>query len=277
MTKADIYFKELCERIFRENNSTIGEEVRPSYKDGSASHTFFVNQVFERYDISKGEIPIITYRNVAFKSAIKEILWIYQDQTSSLDVLKDKYDIHWWDEWDIGNKTIGQRYGATIKKYDLMNNLLKSLEDMPYGRRHIINLYQYEDFSETKGLYPCAMETHWAVRGNFLDMTLIQRSSDVAVANSINKIQYTALLMMVARHLGLSPGIFCHYVHNAHIYDRHLDSVFEMLKRDVGEEINEARLILNKDKKNFYDFDISDFTLENYKPVGKSPKFELAI
>ena len=277
MTKADLYFKDLCTRIINEGTSTDGEKVRPVYKDNTPSHTLFVTQVFEEYDISKGEFPLITYRPISWKSAVKEILWIYQDQTSSLNVLKGKYDIHWWDEWNIGDGTIGQRYGATVKKYDLVNKLLKSLKEIPYGRRHIINLYQYEDFLETDGLYPCAMETHWSVRGDFLDVTLIQRSSDVAVANCINKIQYTALLMMVARHVGLSPGKLCHYVHNAHIYDRHIDDVISLLKRDVGKEISHPSLILNSQKTDFYNFTINDFDLIDYNPIKPNPKFELAI
>ncbi|WP_317316950.1 thymidylate synthase, partial [Peptostreptococcus russellii] len=210
---------------------------------------------------------------------IKEILWIYQDQSNDLDLLKNKYSITWWDEWDIGNRTIGQRYGATVKKYDLMNKLLDGLKSQPYGRRHIINLYQETDLESTKGLHPCAMETQWSVRDGYLDMTLIQRSSDVPVANAINKIQYVALLMMVARHVGLEAGVFCHYVNNAHIYDRHIEQVKELLNREPQEEEdhNKVRLVLNPEKTNFYDFTIDDFKMENYNPIKPNLKFELAI
>ena len=119
MSKADKLFVNMCEKILTEGFSTEGEKVRPVYKDGTPSHTLFVTQVFEEYDISKGEFPFISFRPTAWKSAIKEILWIYQDQTSDLSVLKEKYDIHWWDDWNIRNGTIGQRYGATVKRYDL--------------------------------------------------------------------------------------------------------------------------------------------------------------
>ncbi len=264
MTIADNNFKKLCTEILNSGNNTLGEKVRPKYADGTPSHTYFVNQVFEKYDLSKGELPILTLRQTAWKSGIKEVLWIYQDQSNNLDLLKEKYSITWWDEWDIGDRTIGQRYGATVKKYDLMNKLLKALKEQPYGRRH-------------KGLHPCAMETQWSVRDGFLDMTLIQRSSDVAVANAINKIQYVALQMMVARHVGLEAGVFCHYVNNAHIYDRHIDQVKELISRNPQENGEKIRLLLNPDKTNFYDFTLEDFTIEGYTPVKPNLKFEMAI
>ncbi len=278
MNKADINFKKLCKRILDENNNTLGQKVRPSYSDGTPSHTYFVNQVFEEYDLEKGEYPVLTLRQVAWKSGIKEILWIYQDQTNELDVLKNKYNIHWWDEWEVDNtKTIGQRYGATVKKYDLMNKLLDGLKNQPYQRRHIINLYQYADFEATKGLHPCAMETHFSVRNGLLDMTLIQRSSDVAVANAINKIQYVAFQLMVAKAVGLKVGKFCHYVHNAHIYDRHIDKIKILLERKPQENGGNLRLVLDTDKTDFYSFTIDDFKLEGYEPCKPNFKFELAI
>ena len=277
MNICDKNFKDLCKSILESGNNTLGENVRPKYADGTPSHTYFVNQVFEKYDLSKGQLPISTLRQTAWKSGIKEILWIYQDQSNDLDLLRDKYNITWWDEWDIGDRTIGQRYGATVKKHDLMNKLLKNLKEQPYGRRHIMNLFQESDLTETNGLYPCAMETQWSVRDGFLDMTLIQRSSDVCVANNINKMQYVALMMMVARHVGLEVGVFCHYVNNAHIYDRHIEQVKELLSRDGQEDSDKIRLVLNPDKTNFYDFTIDDFTLENYNPNKPNLKFELAI
>ncbi|CAK7003440.1 MAG: Thymidylate synthase [Peptostreptococcus russellii] len=277
MTIADNNFKKLCTEILNSGNNTLGEKVRPKYADGTPSHTYFVNQVFEKYDLSKGELPILTLRQTAWKSGIKEVLWIYQDQSNNLDLLKEKYSITWWDEWDIGDRTIGQRYGATVKKYDLMNKLLKALKEQPYGRRHIINLYQESDLAASQGLHPCAMETQWSVRDGFLDMTLIQRSSDVAVANAINKIQYVALQMMVARHVGLEAGVFCHYVNNAHIYDRHIDQVKELISRNPQENGEKIRLVLNPDKTNFYDFTLEDFTMEGYTPVKPNLKFEMAI
>lgn len=275
MNKADKLFKELCRDILHNGANTIDGKVRPKYKDGTPSHTIFSTQVFETYDINKGEFPITTLRPIAWKSGIKEILWIYQDQTNELSVLKNKYNIHWWDDWNVGDGTIGQRYGATVKKYDLMNKLLNGLKEQPYGRRHIINLYQYADFDETEGLHPCAMETHFNVRNGFLDMTLIQRSSDYLMANSINKIQYVALMMMVAKATGFKPGKFSHFVQNVHIYDRHVEAANILLEREPSEK--QPRLVLDTDKTDFYSFTIEDFKLIDYEPVKPQLKLELAI
>lgn len=278
MNKADTTYIALCKRILSEGNSTEGELVRPKYADGTPSHTLFLNQVWDEYDLQKGEFPILTLRPIAWKMAIKEILWIYQDQSNDLDLLKEKYGITWWDEWEVNqSRTIGQRYGATVKRYDLMNKLLEGLKNQPYGRRHIINLYQYADFAETSGLFPCAMETHWSVRKGLLDLTLIQRSSDVAMANCINKLQYVALQMMVAKAVGLAPGKFCHMVQNAHIYDRHIEAIQEMIARPGQNDAEKVQLVFAPNHNDFYRFSIEDFSLTNYEPNQPNFKLEIAI
>ena len=173
--------------------------------------------------------------------------------------------INWWDGWNIGDNTIGQRYGATINRYNLMDNLLDGLVKDPFGRRHIINLYQESDIKETAGLQPCAYETIWSVRkineDFYLDMTLIQRSNDYIVAGYINKIQYVALQMMVAGHCGYKIGKFCHLTQNLHIYDRHYDAVTEILNR-IPLESNYPYIELNENK-NFYEYTIDDFKIHN--------------
>lgn len=175
MYKANEIFRRNLEDLLNSTDTTENQEVRPIYEDGTPAHTKFITNVVDTYDISKGEFPISNYRPVAWKSAIREVLWIYQSQTNSLDVLEEKYNIHWWNEWDVGNRTIGTRYGETIKKYDLMNKLLNGLKKQPYGRRHIINMFQYADFEETDGLYPCVYESIWTVRGKYLDVIITQR------------------------------------------------------------------------------------------------------
>ena len=245
MNRADNLCKMTIKTILE--NGYIDENPRPHYEDGTPAHTLSVNQMIQTFDISRNEFPLITLRPISWKSAIKEILWIYQDQSNSLDLLKEKYNITWWDDWEVENtKTIGQRYGATIKKYDLMNKLLKELKEDPFGRRHIISLWQEDDF-KTPGLNPCA----WNEDGKgpsifdacsagsatkmrvfydevkddiYLDMTLIQRSSDYLTACSINQIQYIALLMMVARHCEYKSGNFMHVIQNVQIYDRHIEN-----------------------------------------------------
>lgn len=275
MLKADKIFKDIMVEILEEGTMDINP--RPKYKDGVPAHSVFVTHKYYTYDISKGELPIITLRPIAIKKAISEILWIYQDQTSDLEILRNKYGIFWWNDWESKDRpgTIGQRYGATVKKYDLMNKLLDGIKNDPYGRRHIISLWQEEDFSETDGLAPCAFQTIFTVRGEFLDMQLTQRSSDFIVAGNINGMQYVALLMMVARHCGLKPGKFSHNIINLHLYDRHLEQAKEMLEREPID--CNPQLILNPDKTDFYSFTPEDFNLIGYESVKPQLKFELAI
>lgn len=276
MNKADFYFKKNLEEILK--NGFLDENPRPKYSDGTSAHSKFITQVFEEYDISKGEFPIPTLRNTAIKTGIKEILWIYQKQSASLDVAHEM-GINWWDEWDIGDGTIGQRYGSTINKYGLLDRFLIQLIDEPFSRRHIINMYQYSDLYETKGLFPCAYEIISSVRRvngeMFLDMTLIQRSNDYLVAGYINKIQYVALQMMIAGHCGYKVGKFCHLVQNLHVYDRHFDGAIEILNKNTLEIL--PKIVL-KSNKNFYDYNIEDFEIIGVEGIIKlNSPLELAI
>ena len=276
MNKADFYYIYNLNKILSEG--CLDKNPRPKYSDGTPAHTKFITQVYEEYDISKNEFPIPTLRNTAIKTGIKEILWIYQKQSNSLIDAREM-GINWWDEWNIGDDTIGHRYGYTIKKYDLINKLLDGLKNDPFGRRHIINMYQESDLNESKGLHPCAYETIWSIRelnGEYiLDMTLIQRSSDFITAGYINKIQYLALQMMVAGHCGYKVGKFCHYVHNLHIYDRHFDAANEIINRI---ELNIQPTISLKENKNFYDYTIDDFIIKGTKGITKiNSPLELGI
>ena len=276
MNKADKYYIENLNKILSEGS--WDENPRAKWKDGSPAYTKFITGIFEEYDLSKGEFPITTLRNTAIKTGIREVLWIYQKQTSSLAVAREM-GVNWWEEWNIGDETIGQRYGATIKRYDLMNDILYDLKNDPFGRRHIINMFQYTDLKETNGLFPCAYETMWSVRKidgeYYLDMTLTQRSNDYIMAGYINKIQYVALQMMVATHCGYKVGKFCHLVQNLHIYDRHMDAVKEILDRNP---IDTHPKISLAEKDNFYDYSIDDFIIENVDVIQKlSQKLEIAI
>lgn len=276
MIKADKYYIKNLRKILYQG--CMDENPRPKYKDGTPANSKFITQVFEKYDISKGEFPIPTLRNTAIKTGIKEILWIYQKQTNSLDIAHNM-GINWWDEWNIGDGSIGQRYGATVAKYDMMNNLLNGLKNDPFGRRHIMDLYQFSDFEQTKGLNPCAFLTIWSVRKEnddfILDLTLNQRSNDYIVSGYINKIQYVALQMMIAGHLGYKVGKFCHFTQNCHIYDRHFDAIYEILNR---EPLDIQPILKMKENKNFYDYTINDFEISGIENIQKikSP-LELAI
>lgn len=276
MNKADFYYKKNLQLI-----KTIGsfdENPRPKYKDGTPAYSKFITSVCETYNLATGEFPIPTLRNTAIKTGIKEIFWIYQKQSNSLEVAHE-LGIKWWDDFNIGDNSIGNRYGYTVKKYNLMNNLLDSLKNDPFSRRHIINMYQYDDMNSSKGLNPCAYETLWSVRKSdekyILDLTLIQRSNDYIMANSINKIQYVALQMMVASHVGYEIGTFTHFVQNLHVYDRHFNGLEELLNRESLEVQPSIKL---KEDKNFYDFTIDDFIIEGVSDIKKieSP-LEIAI
>ena len=290
MTKADRYMYDMINQIMTEGYKDINP--RPKYADGTPAHTISVNHTYRTYNLSKGEFPICTLRPQAWKTGIKEIFTIYQKPTNELSKMREM-GVTWWDEWDIGDGTIGQRYGATVARYDLINNLIEDIRKDPYGRRKVVSLWQETDLHETPGLAPCAFQTIWNVRGEFLDMMLVQRSGDMLTASGpggINEIQYAALLMMVARHTGYKPGVFTHIVANEQIYDRHIDAAMEMKKRYKDEERKESdetltinhldarpMLILNENKTNFYDFTIEDFFMVNYNPIKPQLKLELGI
>lgn len=279
MNKANEYLIDTLNKI--NNYGVKDKNPRPKYTDGEPAHSLFISHQVQSYDLTKNEFPLQTLRPMAWKSAIKEILWIYQDQTSDLSILENKHNIHWWNEWEseVNPNTIGQRYGATVKRYDLINKLIKGLKEDPYSRRHIIDLWQYNDFEETDGLLPCAFQTIWTVRNGYLDVALIQRSSDYLVAGHINQLQYVALLMMIAHEVNLTPGVFTHFIANCHIYDRHLLQSEELLNRYKKEELAQEtpKLILNAKNKGFYDITIDDFSLKDYNAIKPQLKFELGI
>ena len=290
LTKADKYMVEMIHRIQEQGYKDINP--RPKYADGTPAHTISVNHTFRTYDLSEGDFPICTLRPQAWKTGIKEIFTIYQKPTNNLEEMREM-GVGWWDEWDIGDGTIGQRYGATVKRYDLINRLIEDIKNDPYGRRKIVSLWQETDLRETPGLAPCAFQTIWNIRGEYLDMLLVQRSGDMLTASGpggINEIQYAALLMMIARHTGYKPGVFSHIVANEQIYDRHMDAADDMRSRFSAREQEEfyiesvlretilhPRLVLNPEKTNFYDMTIDDFTMENYNPIKPQLKLELGI
>lgn len=299
MTKADYLMEDMIIRIQKEGFKDVNP--RPKYADGTPAHTISVNHTFRSYNLQE-EFPICTLRPQAWKTGIKEIFTIYQKPTNNLEEMREM-GVGWWDEWDIGDGTIGQRYGATVKRYDLINKLIEDIKNDPYGRRKIVSLWQETDLAETPGLAPCAFQTIWNVRGEYLDMLLVQRSGDMLTASGpggINEIQYAALLMMIARHTGYKPGVFSHIVANEQIYDRHLDAANQMRSRFSAKEAdefefwclddcpedqeywekwraNQPKLILNPEKTNFFEMTIDDFTMENYDPIKPQLKLELGI
>ncbi len=279
MTKADTIFKENIRKIMEEG--VWSEQARPKYKDGRTANSKYITGAFMEFDLAKGEFPITTLRPIAIKSAIKEMLWIYQDQSNSLDVLEEKYNVHYWNDWEVGDsRTIGQRYGAVVKKHDITNKILKQLEANPWNRRNIISLWDYDAFEESEGLLPCAFQTMFDVRrveGEiYLDATLTQRSNDMLVAHHINAMQYVALQMMIAKHFGWKVGKFFYFINNLHIYDNQFEQAEELLRREATN--CQPRLVLNvPDGTNFFDIKPEDFELVDYDPVKPQLKFDLAI
>ena len=279
MTKADTIFKEYIRKIMEEG--VWSEQARPKYKDGRTANSKYITGAFMEFDLAKGEFPITTLRPIAIKSAIKEMLWIYQDQSNRLDVLEEKYNVHYWNDWEVGDsQTIGQRYGAVVKKHDITNKILKQLEANPWNRRNIISLWDYDAFEETEGLLPCAFQTMFDVRrvdGEiYLDATLTQRSNDMLVAHHINAMQYVALQMMIAKHFGWKVGKFFYFINNLHIYDNQFEQAEELLRREPSD--CQPRLVLNvPDGTNFFNIKPEDFELVDYDPVKPQLKFDLAI
>lgn len=278
MTQVDLRFQKNIREILEVGS--YDKNPRAVYQtDGKPAHTLFITDVYEKYGI--GELPITTLRRIPIKSAIKEIRWIYQQQSNKLTDLHDM-GVHYWDDWDVGDGTIGNRYGHTVRRYDLMSRLLEGLEKNPYGRRHIISLWQEQEFEDdTKGLNPCAFLTEWSITerrdGNtYVDLHLVQRSNDYLVSGSINEVQYKALQMMVAKHLSVLPGTFSRHVMNMHIYDRHIEQAEELLTREGSKTV--PKLLLNvPDGTNFYDIRPEDFQLVDYLPNKKQLRFDLGV
>lgn len=264
-----------------EDKGCWDENPRPKWNDGTPANSKFITQVFEEYDISKGEFPITNLRPTAVKTGIKEILWIYQEQSNSLKKAREM-GVTWWDSWDVGDGTIGKRYGYTVKKHFLITNIFQGLQRDPFGRRHIMNLYQYDDLS-SPGLYPCAYETLWSCRKAdgemYIDLTLVQRSNDYIAAGYINKIQYVALQMMVAAHLGYKVGKFAHLVQNLHIYDRHFWAINELYeKAKTIPDIQPKLFLKNTEGKTFWDFTADDFEVTDCGHIESlSKKLEIAV
>ena len=291
VNKADEYCKQILTKIL--NEGCLDENPRPHWEDGTPAHSLSINGFMCQYDLSKGELPLMTLRPVAVNAGIKELLWIYQDQTSDLEVLRNKYNVHWWNDWslpdknELGHDHIGATYGQIVKDHDLMNRyVLDSIANNPDSRYHILSLWNPQEQLKPHGLKPCAMMTQFMVRHGrdgktYLDSCLYQRSCDyLTAASGINPLQYAVFNMLVAHHFNMIPGIFSHFMMNIQIYDRHIPIAEEILKRE-SIEIH-PKIIINPDKRNFYDITMDDIKIIGYnqKEIAKinpQVKLELAI
>lgn len=276
MSYADKVFIENCRSIIDHGAWDTDYPVRPKWQDGTPAHTVKQFCIVNRYDLRK-EFPILTLRRTAFKSAIDEILWIWQKKSNNVNDLNS----HIWDSWADETGSIGKAYGYQLSvkhnykegQFDQVDRVLFDLKNNPHSRRIMTNIYTFQDLSEMH-LYPCAYSMTFNVSGNTLNGILNQRSNDVAVANNWNVVQYSILLMMLAQVSGLEAGELVHVIADAHIYDRHIPVVEKMLKNPQFEA---PKVIMNKDIKDFYKFTVDDFKLVDYNYNKLEEKFEVAI
>jgi len=276
MSKADKIFIELCEDILKNGYSSEGQQVRAKWEDGTAAHTIKKFGVVNRYDLSE-EFPIMTLRPTNLKAAIDEILWIWQKKSNDTKDLNS----HIWDAWADEKGTIGKAYGYQLGvkhryaegEFDQVDRVLFDLKNNPASRRIMTNIYNHQDLCEMR-LYPCAYSMTFNVSGNRLNAILNQRSQDILVANNWNVCQYAILVHMLAQVSGLEAGELVQVIADAHIYDRHIPLVEELISRTP---LKAPKLIINKDVKNFYDFKVEDFTLEGYEAGAQIKKIPVAV
>ncbi len=276
MSIADRIFIDTCRDIIDNGISDEGLPVRPKWLDGTPAHTVKKFCIVNRYDLSK-EFPITTLRRTAFKSAIDELLWIWQKKSNNVHELNS----HIWDSWADESGSIGKAYGYQLGikhiypegDFDQVDRVLYDLKHNPQSRRILTNIYNFADLHEMH-LYPCAYSMTFNVTGNKLNAILNQRSQDTLTANNWNVVQYAVLVHMFAQVSGLEVGELVHVISDAHIYDRHIPIVEEILKNP---QYPAPTFKMNKDIKNFYDFTVDDFELENYQFTKLDKKIEVAI
>ena len=282
MSYADKVFINMCRDIIENGTSTEGEKVRPKWEDGTAAYTIKKFGVVNRYDLSK-EFPALTLRRTAIKSCVDELLWIWQKKSNNVHELKS----HIWDSWADENGSIGKAYGYQMQvkhqykegMMDQVDRVLYDLKENPYSRRIMTNIYVHEDLHEMN-LYPCAYSMTFNVTKEegseqlTLNGILNQRSQDVLTANNWNVCQYAVLLHMFAQVCGMKAGELVHVIADAHIYDRHIPLVKELISR---EPLPAPTFWLNPEVKDFYDFTPDDVRLEDYETHPQIKNIPVAI
>lgn len=276
MSYADKLFIENVTNILYRGYSDANQEVRPHWEDGTPAHTFKTFGIVNRYDLSK-EFPIMTLRRQYFKSAVDELLWIWQKHSNNVHDLKS----HVWDAWADETGSIGKAYGYQLGvkhiypegEFNQVDKALYDLKHNPSSRRILVNMYNHADLHEM-ALAPCAYSVTFNVTGKKLNMILNQRSQDMLTANGWNVMQYAALLMMFAQVSDLEPGVLLHVIADAHIYDRHVPAIYKML---TNTSYPAPVVKLDPSIKDFYQFTPDSFTLENYQYSVFDEKIEVAI
>lgn len=282
MSKADDLFCAMCTDIIENGTTTEGQKVRPHWEDGTPAYTIKQFGVVNRYDLCQ-EFPALTLRRTALKSAMDEVLWIYQRKSNNIHDLHSRI----WDEWADETGSIGKAYGYQIGQkshypqgdMDQMDKVLYDLRETPFSRRIMTNTYVFADLSEMN-LYPCAYSCTYNVTQTpghdrlTLNMVLNQRSQDVLAANNWNVCQYAILLMMVAQSVGMEAGQLVHVIADAHIYDRHVDIIRELISRP---RYDAPRVSLNPEVTDFYDFTTDDLVVEGYEHGPQVKNIPIAV
>ena len=276
MSKADVLFVNMCKDILDNGFSSEGQAVRAVWEDGTPAHTIKKFGVVNRYNLQE-EFPALTLRPTAIKSAVDEILWIWQKKSNNIKDLNS----HIWDEWADEDGSIGKAYGYQLGvKYDFhqgrmdqVDNVIWQLKNTPYSRRIMTNIYKFDDLMEM-GLEPCAYSMTFNVTGNRLNGILNQRSQDILAANNWNVVQYSVLLMMLAQVCGLEPGELVHVIADAHICDRHIPIIRELIARP---QFPAPKFELNPDIKDFYDFTVDDIRVTDYQKNEQIKNIPIAI
>lgn len=261
--------------LFDEQYLKIVENVISSgYYDQNRTGvaTYKLPHQIMQFDLSK-EFPILTTKKVAFKTAVKELLWIYRDQSNDVTKLQEQ-NVHIWDEWADENNTIGKGYGYQIAEFKQIDRLIDSLRNHPQDRRMIMSMWNIQELPEMT-LQPCCFMTLWDVSDGRLNCMLIQRSGDLGLGVPFNTSQYAVLVHLLAQVTGLKPGLFTHVINNAHVYENHV----EVLKKQIA-KLSQAypapTLIINPAITDFYDFTADDIRLENYQS-HETIKMEVAV
>lgn len=276
MSRADKIFIENCKEILNEGVWDTNCKVRPHWEDGTPAHTIKKFGIVNRYNLQE-ELPILTIRKTAFKNCLDEILWIWQKKSNNIHDLNS----HIWDSWADETGSIGKAYGYQLGKksiypegeFDQVDRVLFDLKNNPSSRRIMTNIYNFDDLHGMH-LYPCAYSMTFNVSGDTLNGILNQRSNDMLTANNWNVLQYSLLLMMFAQVSGLKAGTLIHVISDAHLYDRHIDLVKEVMEKPQHPA---PKLKMDTSITNFYDFTVDSFELEDYEFEKLGKKIPVAI
>ena len=276
MSRADELYRQTCRKILEEGFSDEGQPVRPHWEDGTPAHTRKIFGVVNRYNLAE-EFPIMTLRRTYWKSAVDELLWIWQKKSNRIADLGS----HVWDEWAGPDGTIGKAYGYQLAQkhhykegdMDQVDRVLYDLKHNPTSRRILTNIYNFQDLSEMN-LYPCAYSMTFNVTGDRLNAILNQRSQDMLAANNWNVVQYAVLTMMMAQVSGLKPGEFVHVIADAHIYDRHVPAIEEIIANPPKPA---PRFYLDPEVTDFYAFTRDSFRIEDYEYTEFTGKIPVAL